>query len=211
MHPYDLFNSPDFVQKITSGDEYAFRELTRVMLPRLVSYVLRRYLAGQHHLSRSDAEDIAQETMLNVSRAVRSGRYAPRPNIMFTTWIFRIAHNQAVNYHRQLERRKEIPLEGSGVDDPYNAPLSSKGGQKEAGGRSVGEAIVAISPDPAKKLHVEEALGVIDKKYRDILLLVHEYGYSKEEIAQRHGVRVNTVDQWLSRARKQFKDAYAKL
>lgn len=205
------FDTPDFVQRITSGDEGAFRELAKGMIDLLTSYLSLKYGAGKYQLNRSDAEDIAQETMCRVSRALQFGRYEVREKARFTTWIFKIADNLAASRLRQLERRKEIPLEAEGVHGRHAARANSKEERKRAAGGGVSEAVVAASTDPLKDIYVREILGKLDKKYREILVWVCFHGYSKEEIARRHGVRVNTVDQWLSRAKKQFRNAYAKL
>ncbi len=65
--------------------------------------------------------------------------------------------------------------------------------------------------DPVEKLHVEQVLQHLKEEYRDVLVRFYRDGLTPEEIAELEGVRVNTVHQRLARARKQFRQAYAKL
>ncbi|MDQ3742899.1 MAG: RNA polymerase sigma factor [Acidobacteriota bacterium] len=206
----DRFNSPEFIRRLKDRDEYAFHELN-LLLPFITSYIFNRYKQNEYPLSVEDAEDIAQETMFIINRGIQSGRYTEREKAKFTTWIFRIARNLAFDRHEQLKRRKETPLGEFSVEKTSRASLGAREERKRAGGRNMDRAMAANLNDPAERLGIEEALRSLESKYRNVLIWSYLDGYTPEEIAQRMGVRVNTVHQWLARARKQFQRAYAKL
>lgn len=216
----DRFNSPAFIEILKSGDDQAFGELFRIILPLLVEYVLDTFRHSQYPLSKSDAEDVAQETLFRVERAVRAGRFTHQSEATvtttkkspakFSTWIYTIAYNLACDRYKQLERSNEVQLSTQDSDAEGQSSSNSKK-RKRAGSSGVGEDIAIILSDPTKKLHIEQILQSLKEKYRNILVSVFWDGYTSEEIAQREGVGVNTVHQWLARARKQFRQAYAKL
>lgn len=207
---FGRFNSPDFIAKVISGDDQAFGELARNMLPKLTNYVFDIFRKNQYPLSKSDAEDVAQDTMLRVSRALRVGGYSPQENAKFTTWIFKIAYNLLCDRYKQLRRRNEVQLSSHSLE-AKEKPFSVTTERNRADSNKAIEDLTAHWFDPDEKMHVERVLQSLKEKYRNVLVWVYRDGHTPEEIAEREGVNVNTVHQWLARARKQFKQAYAKL
>jgi RNA polymerase sigma-70 factor (ECF subfamily) len=104
-----------------AGDELAFAELVTGYLPRLVG-VLTQVLGDAEM-----AEDVAQETCFRVYQA----RHTYEPTARFSTWLFRIAHNLAINRRRDEGRRKEF---SSQADDsqfgvrPIERTMADKSG-----------------------------------------------------------------------------------
>src|SRR5262249_20496425 len=74
----------------------------------LVERYQHRLVAVMHHLvgSAEEAEDLAQEVFLRVYRA----RKKYRPRSKFSTWLFTIANNLALNCLRARQRRPVVPL-----------------------------------------------------------------------------------------------------
>jgi len=104
---------------VKAGDDASFEPLLQKYRIPLVSFLYRMVR------DRAAAEDLAQEVFLRVYRARR--RYSP--NAKFTTWLFRIATNLALNALRDRRYRQgEISLEQSGengcraVDLPDREP-----------------------------------------------------------------------------------------
>ena len=62
----------------------------------------------------ADAEDVAAEVFIRAMEALPSYQLRGLP---FVAWLFRIAHNQAVNYVKKQSRRKELPLLMDGVHE----------------------------------------------------------------------------------------------
>src|SRR5215470_7075993 len=78
----------------------AFEELVERFQHRLVGVM--------HHLvgNADEAEDLAQEVFLRVYRA----RKKYRPRSKFSTWLFTIANNLALNTLRARQRKPVVPL-----------------------------------------------------------------------------------------------------
>ena len=67
---------------------------------------------------RAEAEDMTQQVFLNALKSISSYKYKGMP---FSSWLFRIAHNQVVDYYRKKKRSATVPLDEmliSGHDNP---------------------------------------------------------------------------------------------
>jgi RNA polymerase sigma-70 factor (ECF subfamily) len=104
----------ELVERWRAGDEVAFETLVRRHERRVFGLALR--MLG----SREEAEDVAQEVFLNLHRSGHRFRKEAR----FSTFVYRVAVNAALNRRRSL-RRRQTRLEGlmrrqeSGDDLPY--------------------------------------------------------------------------------------------
>jgi RNA polymerase sigma-70 factor, ECF subfamily len=96
----------DVMLRVKAGDESAFEHLVRKYRRAMVSFMYR----VAH--SPAAAEDLAQEVFLRVYRS-REGYEA---SAKFTTWLYRIATNLAVNYVR--DTRRERPENQVSLDEP---------------------------------------------------------------------------------------------
>jgi RNA polymerase sigma-70 factor, ECF subfamily len=91
---------------VKAGDEASFELLLQKYRSPLVNFLFRMVR------DRATAEDLAQEVFLRVYRA----RAQYSPSAKFTTWLFRIATNLALNSvrdnrHRQMDVSIDAPLE----------------------------------------------------------------------------------------------------
>src|SRR5512139_2997224 len=100
----DLQNLPDadVVLWAQRGREDAFRELVRRYERPIFSLIYRMVR------DRELAEDLAQETFVKALNAVESYR----PEFKFSSWIFKIAHNVAIDHLRRREL-STLSLDGS--------------------------------------------------------------------------------------------------
>jgi len=99
------------MQDVKSGDEQSFTLLLHRYRSPLVNFLYRMVR------NREQAEDLAQEVFIRVYRA----REDYEPSAKFTTWLFRIATNLALNsirdnHHRQLEISIDQPLVADAED-----------------------------------------------------------------------------------------------
>jgi RNA polymerase sigma-70 factor, ECF subfamily len=96
----------DVMLQVKAGDDSAFAYLVQKYRRPMVSFMYR-----MAHNSAA-AEDLAQEVFLRVYRS----RQSYEPSAKFTTWLYRIATNLAVNYVR--DTRHERPEVMVSVDEP---------------------------------------------------------------------------------------------
>lgn len=83
------------------GDRDAFAQLYEANVERVYRY-LRARLSEP-----ADAEDVTTEVFIQAMKSLPSYKSRGTPLL---AWLFRIAHNQAVNYMKKTARRKETPL-----------------------------------------------------------------------------------------------------
>lgn len=102
------------VQRAASGDESAFAEIVRRYGDPVFAFLVRSTR------DRMLAEDLAQETFLKAWRALP--RYRPRPGARFSTWLFGIARNLAIDDHRRRSRAAWWARFGSQPPPPATPP-----------------------------------------------------------------------------------------
>jgi RNA polymerase sigma-70 factor (ECF subfamily) len=145
--------------------------------------------------NRGLAEDLAQETFIKVLNGL--GSY--NPQYRFSSWIFKIANNAAID---QLRRREldTLSLDGSPhaatpaemsatalqLGDRHESPL------EELEARELGGAI-------------EHAIAKLRPEYRTCVLLRHVEGHSYEEIARILDLPLGTVKTYIHRARNELR------
>ena len=88
--------------RAVEGDRDAFGELYRRYVQRIYNYIY--YRVGNPH----DAEDLTARVFYRVLRNIH--RYEDR-GLPFSAYLYRIAHNVVANWHRDNQRRTEIPLD----------------------------------------------------------------------------------------------------
>src|SRR5271168_4075936 len=87
--------------RVRADEPGAFEDMVETFQHRLV--------AVMHHVvgSAEEAEDLAQEVFLRVYRS----RKKYRPRSKFSTWLFTIANNLALNALRSRQRKPAVPLD----------------------------------------------------------------------------------------------------
>jgi RNA polymerase sigma-70 factor (ECF subfamily) len=139
-----------------------------------------------HRLGPDHAEDIVAETFLTAFR--KRGHYDPsRAGVR--AWLYGIATN-LIGKHRRLEARTLRALGRCG-------PETDAPGHED----SVALRVSAQSLRP----ELAAALAELDRRDRDVLLLMALAGLSHDEIADALGIPYGTVGSRLSRARKKLR------
>lgn len=172
-----------------NDDRLAFEELVERFQHRLVGIM--------HHLvgNREEAEDLAQEVFLRVYRT----RQKYSPSAKFSTWLFTIANNLALNSLRDKKRKPTIPL---AIRD--SGPL---------GPRPQEQLAVDAAVPPGHYLQQSEMAEVIRKALDDlndrqkmavVLNKFEDMGYA--EIAEVMELTPKAVKSLLSRARQKLRE-----
>lgn len=167
------------VERWQGGDERAFGELVRRHERRVFGLLLR--MLG----SREEAEDAAQDAFLNLHRHGRRFRRESR----FSTFVYRVAVNAALNRRRGLGRRRSHMRaleERQAVGDEL--PASPRGPEDAAYGGEVRD-------------RVQRELEGLSAALRAPLVLYDLEGLAYGEIAEVLGVAEGTVKSRIHRAR----------
>jgi RNA polymerase sigma-70 factor (ECF subfamily) len=176
------------VQKVQAGDTDAFEVLIK-RHEKMVFNLLYRWLGNY-----DDSAEVAQEVFLSAYRSIR--RF--RAESSFSTWLYRIAVNQAKNRLKAVSvlKQRTIPLE-VGNPDGDGGPISG---------------ISNPGLDPAQEAEAEEIhdrvhreLNRLDKDDRLLILLRDLQDVPYEEISKILGVPLGTVKSRLHRARQALK------
>jgi RNA polymerase sigma-70 factor (ECF subfamily) len=138
-----------------------------------------------------DAHDLAQEVLVKVYQVL--DRYDP--TFKFSTWLFRVAQNAAIDQIRR-RRLKLVSLrqeddEGDGRD--WDLPSPERGPYGEMRNRERGDAI-------------QEAIEALPWEYRELILLRHFGELPYEEIAKMKRMPLGTVKNKLFRGRQMLKE-----
>ena len=178
------------VESYRSGDEVAFKKLLDRHVGSVYAFIF------QLVRDRTAAEDVVQETFIKAWRHL--GRYdTDRP---FRTWLFAIAKNAAYDW---LKKKRNIPFSAFISDRDDEMPF---------------ENIVDPEPLPPEFLmradasaELAQVIARLPEKYRALIALVYQEGFSLHESAEILGESYNTVKSRHQRGilelRKRLKDA----
>ena len=172
-----------------AGELVSFTELMRRYEDKI-----ERYL--KHLVGSTEAQDITQETFLKVYQNIQSFDCARK----FSSWLYRIAHNVAVNWLRKEGKMKSATFSFDTIwpssGDSEAAPIF------EAVGPEAGPDRKFENSD--KMARLENAINDLDIKYREVLYLRYWEDFSYEQISDALRVPVATVGVRLKRAKAQL-------
>ena len=178
-----------------AGQDAAYRELVRRYERPVFSLIYRMVR------DRELAEDLAQETFVKALNAIESYR----PEFKFSSWIFKIANNAAIDHLRRREL-DTLSLDGS--------PNAETADAVEATALQVSDrAETPLEELEARELGgaIEVAIGRLRPEYRACILLRHVEGRPYEEIAEMLSLPLGTVKTYIHRARNELRQALADL
>lgn len=177
------------VNRWRGGDLRAFGELVR-RHQRKVFGLLTRMLGD-----RDDAEDAVQETFLNLHRHGHRFRSESR----FSTFVYRVAVNAALNRRRsQGRRRAHLDAYANGQAIGHALPSSPRGPEDATGGGEV-------------KARVQRCLQALPETLRAPVVLYDIEGLSYGEIAEVLEIAEGTVKSRIHRARHALRAGLADL
>jgi len=178
-----------------AGKEAAYRELLSRYERPVFSLIYRMVR------DRALAEDLAQETFIKVLNALDTYR----PEFKFSSWIFKIANNAAID---QLRKRELDTLSLDG------APGARTAEEVEATAlQAVDRTESPLAELEARELggEIEQAIGKLRPEYRTAILLRHVEGRAYEEIAEVMDLPLGTVKTYIHRARLELREYLADL
>jgi len=170
----------ELVVRSIAGREDSFEELVRRYQRPLVAYVYR--MVGNYDA----ALDLTQEVFIKVYNSLH--RY--RSEYKFSTWIYRIAHNVAIDHLRRASTHEaNLQLE-SADGELYDRPVFSRHATPEQ-----------ASEQAERCTTIEDVVQALPAAYRELILLRHAHDFSYDEIAEVTGLPLGTVKNRIFRAR----------
>ncbi|MBN2055503.1 sigma-70 family RNA polymerase sigma factor [bacterium] len=177
--------------KVKAGDTGSFELLMKRYKRPLTNYLYR--IVG----NREASEDIFQEAFLRIYKF--SGRYEARSR--FSTYLYRIATNLAINELKRRKIRKTVPLIHDSPEGPREDFQYLKHMQEHS------------EPGADEELESRERIDIVrtgleklPPKHRAILMLSEFEELPYEDIADIVGINIGTVKSRIHRAKKNLKE-----
>ncbi len=178
------------ISQVQRGQHELFYELVR-------PYERRVYAAAIAILrNEADAEDVAQEAMLKAFANIRQFRAEAR----FSTWLIQITVNEAL-----MRRRRERTVVMEGIDDRRDDE-ADYAPRDFADWREIPSE--ALERKEVRQ-RLAQALGTLDRKYREVFVLRDMEHLNIQETAEALGISVASVKTRLLRARLMLRDLLA--
>ncbi len=187
--------SIDGLRKLTDGELIVnaiggrvdgFEELVRRYQRPIIGYVFR--MLGDYEASL----DVTQEVFIKVYNSLT--KYSSE--YKFSTWLYRIAHNAAIDHMRRNTVTPQS-LEAENADGSYQIQIESR----------------ASSPEQDRersewRTEIDAVVKCLPNAYRDLILLRHARDMSYDEIAEVTGLPLGTVKNRLFRAREMMREIF---
>jgi RNA polymerase sporulation-specific sigma factor len=194
----------DLVEEARRGNELAIETL----LYRYRHYA--RAKARTYFLAGADREDIVQEGMIGLFKAIRD--YKHDRNSAFRAFAELCITRQIITAIKTATRQKHIPL------NSYVSLNKQTGGDDDDDGRSLGDVLVSVDVvDPADLVISAEEIASIKDSMKKVLsdletevLQLYMDGKSYQEIAQYLGRHVKSIDNALQRIKRKLEQHLVK-
>ena len=165
------------LRALAEGDRSVFASLVERWQTRLINFFYR----STQNLA--DAEDLAQETFLELYRA--APRYTHRGT--FNAFIFTLARRRLIDSYRKRSRR---PLD---LIDPTDFVMQQQAAEATNRTDEIEEAF-------------HRALASLPENQRSAILLLQQQGLSYDEIAESLNASLSSIKTWIHRARKHLRN-----
>lgn len=173
----------ELIASAIRGAEDGFEALVRRYQRPITGYIFR--MLGDYEASL----DVSQEVFIKVYNSL--SRYSS--DYKFSTWIYRIAHNAAIDHMRRNSVSPQS-LETENADGTYQLQIESP------------------NPTPEQdrersewRTEIENVVKRLPAAYRELILLRHSQDLSYDEIADVTGLPLGTVKNRLFRAREMMR------
>lgn len=165
----------NIISQILAGDSSAYRPLVERYQTGLIIHC-ERLISNRH-----DAEDIAQESFVKAYDQLAS---FDDTKARFSTWLYRIATNKAIDYLRKNKRRVDIENINEFADQATPEELLDD-----------------------EKLQLHQAIDSLEPPVLCAVIKAYFWeGKSYQVIAAENNTTTNTVGTWMRRAKAQLKE-----
>ncbi len=179
----------ELVTRLQSGDDCAFDEIMQRYKRPVCSFIYRMLY------NETDADDAAQEVFLRVYRHI--GRFKADGRRQFSTWLFQIARNQAIDVLRKRKRR------------PFSIRVVSEDqGEEAISPERSADRVIALKE---VEHMVARSIAKLPEKQKTAVILAEYHDLSHAEIAAVMKCSVKSVESRLGRARQTLRNELAEL
>lgn len=189
MTKKDILEKPrvtdeELISRFQKGDVQAFDVLVRRYKDQLLNYVYRFVN------SRTDAEDLVQETFLRVYK----NKHYYKEIAKFSTWVYTIAGNLAKTELRRRKRRRIFSVSNFVNEDrDYDIPDADHNPERDVDGAMKDEII-------------QKAIDKLPAKFKEVILLRDVQGFAYEEIGDILDIPLGTVKSRVNRGRLKLQE-----
>ena len=176
----------NLVEQVKAGDDRAFDTIMERYKRPILGFVYR--MIGD----AVEAEDVAQDVFARSYQSIRKPAFR-QTTAEFSTWLFQVARNAAIDCQRQ---RKRHPTESLAALDDSGDSVAGAGrtAHEESAARETGEQIAA-------------AVALLPEDQRTVVVLAEYEGLSYKEIAAVMSCTVKSVEARLYRAKQTLQHA----
>jgi RNA polymerase sigma-70 factor, ECF subfamily len=176
----------ELIAKAIAGREDGFEELVRRYQRPITGYVFR--MLGDY----DSALDVTQEVFIKVYNSLT--KYSSE--YKFSTWLYRIAHNAAIDHMRRNSVNQQS-IETENADGTYQLQLESPNPSPE------------VDRERSEwRVEINNVVKCLPAAYRDLIMLRHSQDLSYDEIADVTGLPLGTVKNRLFRAREMMRQIF---
>ena len=147
---------------------------------------LMRYIRRITNVSLEDAEDLLQETFIKVYTNLNGFD----TSLKFSSWIYRIAHNEVISNFRKLKVRPEK------INSEINGDILEKVKSDLNIEKEIDQEIL--------KNKLNQIINQLDIKYKEVVILKYLENKTYEEISDIIKKPINTVGTLINRSKKQL-------
>lgn len=165
------------VARVTAGNIDAYADIMARYEAKL-----RRYVTYLIH-NQTMADDVVQDTFIKAYQNLKGFN----PKYKFSSWIYRIAHNEAMNTIKKERHTTDDDIEelpDTGYDHKTDELIDRE----------------------FLKEQVHGCLDKLDQKYREVIQLIYFEHMKYDEVSDILQVPTSTIGVWLSRAKNRLKE-----
>jgi len=172
----------EIARRVQEGEADYFGILMERYEPKMMRYLTR------FTRNRDDLRDIVQDVFIKVYKNIQSFDLTQR----FSPWIYRIAHNEAIN---NIKKKVREPMQFFDPEMLFPHPVADENPQSD------------VERTELKRI-LEECMEDLDEKYKEVLVLRYFEDMDYKDIAEVLKVPVVTVGVRLNRGKVRLKEIY---
>lgn len=176
-----IFTDEEVIKRIQGGEKELFGEIIDRYQKKLAHYVRRLMNLGEE-----EVEEIVEEALIKAYENIQEFETKRK----FSSWIYRLTHNGAIDYWRKYRKKVMLTEETEELIEDE------------------GKLIEDLEIEKEEKLKLHQALGKLEYKFKEVVVLYYFENKSYEEISDILKIPTTNVGVLLFRAKNKLKLIY---